>query len=354
MTRRTLFIAAALGLAVAAGTIYLAVGRKPAAGDEADATPTAVVTVAQAARERLDDVASLYGLIAADPAGVRIVAAPRALIVTQVLVRPGQAIAAGQPVVQIANAPGAELAYSQAVDALAFAKADLARTQRLFDERLAATDQLNAARKAVADAQAALLAQQRQGGGRAVQTLSAATDGVVTAVSVSPGDHVAQDAPLVSVTATSGMVAKLGLEPGSAAVRPGDAVVLRPISAPAGAAISGRIAMIGRAADPATKTYDAVVPLSGSTLPVGAAVQAQVATGSHTGLVVPRDAVVFDETGAHVFVVFGGKAHRVFIRPGQTYGDKIEVAGPVQPGQAVAVQGADELQDGMAVKVGGR
>jgi RND family efflux transporter MFP subunit len=257
-------------------------------------------------------------------------------------------------VIQIANAPGADLAYRQAVDALAFAKADLARIQRLFDERLAATDQFNAAREAVADAQAALVAQQKQGAGRSVQTLSSSAAGVVTAVSVSPGDHVAQDAPLISVTAATGMVAKLGLEPGSAAVRPGDAVALHPVNAAWGMAIAGRVSMIGHAADPATKTYDAVVPLNGASLPVGAAVQAQVTTGSHVGLVVPRDAVVFDETGTHLFVVSGGKAHRVFIQTGRTYGDRIEVTGPLQPGQAVAVQGADELEDGMAVKVGGK
>ena len=354
MKRRTLLIVGAIGLVLVAGAAYFLFGRSSGGSDQADVSPTATVTVAQARRTQLDDVASLYGIVAADPAGVRMVAAPRPLIVTQVLVRPGEAVAAGQPVVQIANAPGADLAYRQAVAALTFAKADLARTQRLFDERLAATDQLNAARKAVADAEAAVAAQQQQGAGHSTQTLSSAAAGVVTAVSVSPGDHVAQDAPLVAVAAATGMVAKLALEPGTSAVRPGDAVTLHPVNAPSGTAISGRVSMIGRAADQATKTYDAVVPLKGAALPVGAAVQAQVTTGSHLGVVVPRDAVVFDETGTHVFVVSDGKAHRVFIQTGRTYGDNIEVTGPVQAGQAVAVQGADELEDGMAVKVGGK
>ncbi len=354
MKRRTLFIAGAAGLVLVAGANYLALGRKSGDSDQAEASPTAAITVAQATRDRLDDVASLYGLVAADPAAVRMVAAPRPLIVTQVLVRTGQAVTAGQPVIQIANAPGADLTYRQAADALAFAKADLARTQRLFDERLAATDQLNTARKAVADAEAAVTAEQKQGAGHSVQALSSPAAGVVTAVSVSPGDHVAQDAPLIGVTATSGMVAKLALEPSSAAVRPGDTVALRPVNAPSGAAILGRISMVGGTADPTTRTYDAVVPLNGAALPVGAAVQAQVTTGSHVGLVVPRDAVVFDETGTHLFIVTSSKAHRVFIQTGRTYEDRIEVTGPLRPGQLVAVLGAGELEDGMAVKVGGK
>ena len=353
MNRRTLLIAGAVGLVLVAGVLYLVLDRKSGGADDGDITPTATVTVTQARRTRLDDIANVYGLVAADPAGVLTIAAPRPLIVTRVLVRAGEAVAAGQPVIEIASAPAADMAYRQAVDAVTFAKADLERTQRLFDERLAANDQLNAARKALADAEAAVAAQQKQGAGRAVQTLFSSAPGVVTTISVSPGDHVAQDAPLVAVAATKGLVAKLGLEPGSSAIRPGDPVSLRPVNAPA-AMISGRISMIGHTADQTTKTYDAIVPLDGASLPVGAAVQAHVTTGSHEGLLVPRDAVVFDETGTHLFVVSGGKAHRVFVQTGRTYGQGVEISGPVQAGQAVAVQGADELEDGMAVKAGGK
>lgn len=354
MKRRTLLIAGAVGLIVIAVAFYLLLGRKSASGSEADVSPTAVVTVAQARRTRLDDVAGVYGTVTADPAGLRTVAAPRALIVTRVLVRVGEAVSAGQPVIEIANAPGADLTYRQAADALTFAKADLARTQRLFDERLAATDQLNAARKAVADAEAALAAQQKQGAGRPVQSLPSVSAGVVTMISVAPGDHVAQDAPLVAMASATGMVAKLALEPGSSTIRAGDPVSLHAVNASPGVAIAGRIGMIGRAADQTTRTFDAIVPLNGAALPVGSAVQAEVTTGSHMGFIVPRDAVVFDETGTHVFVVSGGKAHRVFVQTGRIYGQDIEVTGPVQAGQAIAVQGADELQDGMAVKVAGK
>jgi hypothetical protein len=63
---------------------------------------------------------------------------------------------------------------------------------------------------------------------------------------------------------------------------------------------------------------------------------------------------VFDETGAHLFVVEGGKARRVFVTVGRDMGDTIEVAGAVPAGATVAVEGAYELQDGMAVKVRGR
>ncbi len=84
---------------------------------------------------------------------------------------------------------------------------------------------------------------------------------------------------------------------------------------------------------------------------MGSAIQGDVATGGHTGLTAPRASVVFDETGAHLFTVTGGKAHRVFVTVGADQGDEVEVSGAVKAGDVVAVEGAYELQDGMAVKV---
>ena len=71
-------------------------------------------------------------------------------------------------------------------------------------------------------------------------------------------------------------------------------------------------------------------------------------------MTVPRSAVVFDETGPHVFTVAGGKAHRIFVKPGLNRDDDIEIAGAIPAGAQVAVEGAQELQDGMAVKVRGK
>ena len=86
----------------------------------------------------------------------------------------------------------------------------------------------------------------------------------------------------------------------------------------------------------------------------GAAVQAEVVTASHSGVVVPRASVVFDETGPHVFVVAGGKAERVFVTLGLNHGDDVEIGGKLAAGSQVAVEGAYELQDGMPVKVRGK
>jgi multidrug efflux pump subunit AcrA (membrane-fusion protein) len=109
--------------------------------------------------------------------------------------------------------------------------------------------------------------------------------------------------------------------------------------------------MVAKAPNPDTKLLTATAPLTGGALAVGAAVQGDVVTGSHTGLSVPRASVVFDETGAHLFTVAAGKAKRVFVTVGADQGDAVEVSGPIKAGDTLAVEGAYELQDGMAVKI---
>lgn len=351
MTRhRVLAFVAVLIVVGAIAALLLARGGGGAdAGDEAAATAT--VTVAQVRSERLEDVTTAYGLVQADPGASNTLAAPRPLIVERVLARAGETVRAGDPLAEVANAPASGLAYRQAVDAAASAKQDLARVQRLYAERLAASDQLTAAQKALADADAALAAQQQQGAARSHETLTAKAPAVVVSVAAAPGDHVAQDAPLMVLARQGALSAKLGVEPGLAGIAPGDAVTIRPTAG--GAPIASRLAMVARVADPATRTLDAVAPLPGAALPIGTAVAAEVVTGAHQGLAVPRGAVVFDETGAHVFIVAGGKARRVFVTAGRNHGDEIEVSGPIAAGQSVAVEGAYELEDGMAVKVAG-
>lgn len=352
MTRnRLIALAVSLVLVIGAAALVLTHHGGADDSDQGEPTATATITTAPIASGLLQDVSTVYGVVQADPAATRTLSAPRAVIVEQVLARPGQVVSAGEPLAVVESQPAAALAYRQAADAAATAKADLARVQRLFDARLAASDQLIQARKTLADADAALAAQQRQGGGLARQTLTAGAPAVVVSIASAPGDHVAQDAAIMTLAKVGALSVKLGIEPSAGRVAAGNPVTIRPTTG--GAPIASHLSMVGRAIDPSIHLIPATAALPDVALPVGAAVQADVVTGAHQGLSVPRGAVVFDETGAHVFVVAGGKAARVFVTAGRDHGEAIEISGPVKAGQIVAVQGAQELQDGMAVKVAG-
>ena len=349
---RWIALAAILVVGVGASALVL-IRHGGGAGDSDQSEPaaTATITTAPIRAGVLQDVATLFGVVQADPGASRTLAAPRAVIVDAVLARPGQPVSAGEPLAVVESQPAADMAFRQASDAAASARTDLARVRRLFDARLAASDQLIQAKKTLADAEAGLAAQQKQGAQRGRQTLTADAPSVVVSVAAAPGDHIAQDAAIMVLARQGALSVKLGVETSAVGIAAGDAVTIRPTTG--GAPIASRLAMVGRAADAASRLLPAIAPLSGAELPVGAAVEADVVTGARQGLAVPRGAVVFDETGAHVFVVAGGKAERVFVTAGRDQGDEIEIIGPVRAGQLVAVEGAYELQDGMPVKVAG-
>ena len=339
--------------AVALLAFLLLRGHGGPAQDAGDTAPTATVTLASVRSVTLASLVHAYGVIQPSADAAVTVAAPKAAVVVRLVVGVGQQVRAGQPMLQIANAPSTQQAYRQATDAVTFAETDLARLQRLAGEHLATNDQVSTAQKTLADARAALAAQRAQGAASPLQTVIAPFAAVVTAVSVKAGDRVAQDSPLLTLARSGALVASLNVQPDAAlAVAPGQTVTV--VSSFGGAPLTTRVASVGKLADPTTRAVQVIAPVAAGALPVGEAVQADILAGAHAGLVVPRAAVVFDETGAHVFTVMGDKAHRVFVRPGAEHGADIEVQGPLAQGATVAVQGAYELQDGMSVRTAAR
>ena len=97
MSRRQLLMIA-VAVALIAAIAALVVLRK-GGGEEAEGEPhpTALVTTAPVRAETMQDVVSVYGVVQADPAGSLTVAAPKAAIVTRMLVRSGESVTAGQP-----------------------------------------------------------------------------------------------------------------------------------------------------------------------------------------------------------------------------------------------------------------
>ena len=345
----------ALGVAilVVVGVIgWRVISGRGAATEEAP-PPSALVTLEPVRADAVRETVSAYGVIAGSPASSTTLAAPRAVIVERVLVGAGAPVAAGAPLIVLNNAPSSTQTYRQAADSVTFAEQDLARVQRLFDQHLAANDQLTAARKALADARAALSAQSAMGAGAGRQTLTAPFTGVVATVPVAAGDHLAADAPVMTLVAGDGLVAQLGVDPQKATgLAVGQVVSLIPVFHPE-RRIDTRLSVVTRQIDLTSRMID-VTARAGAGLPLGEPVHGEITVASHPGLLAPRAAVVFDEQGAHVFVVSAGKARQVAVKAGAEQGNEIEVSGAVKAGDQVAVQGAYQLQDGMAVRVAHR
>ncbi|HZY33230.1 MAG TPA: HlyD family efflux transporter periplasmic adaptor subunit, partial [Rhodanobacter sp.] len=213
--------------------------------------------------------------------------------------------------------------------------------------------QLAIARKALADAQAALQAQRMLGGGSAQETVGAPADGVVNALDVGLGERFAANAPLLSFTPAHALVAQLGVQPEDGAkLHAGMPVQLRSVYGDQ-AGFVGALRMIGQSIDPQTHLLGAQVELpdeASAALVAGAALEAQVRTADFSAWAVPRAAVLHDEHGDYLFELEHGHAKRIAVTLRSPEGDPVGVQGLLDAQAKVIVLGAYELADGDAVR----
>lgn len=320
----------------------------------AEATPnvSALVQTVPLRHMVMADRVTGYGSVVPEPGATTNLNLARAGQVTRLLVTPGQAVKQGQPLIQLGPDPSSLMTYRQAENAVAFAKGELARVRSLFAKQLATRSQVDAAEKALKDAEQAWAAQNALGNGEGTTTLRAPFDGLVTAVSVAQGDRLQAGSNLLQLARTAYMRAQIGVEPGdSRPLRTGMSVRLASVFNPS-EAVMGKVVQVGGLIDPQTQLVSVIVRFSGGAFLPGSRVRAEIAVASHPSLAVPRSAVLRDDAGAYLFQVVGGKAKRIAVTSGVEDGDWIEVRGSGLLQAPVVAVGNYELEDGMLVREG--
>jgi len=322
----------------------------------AEATPAPSVQIETVAlkQQAMSDTVSGYGVVSPDTRSLHTVSLPRPGRIASLSVSAGQVVKKGEVLLDFATAADATLAYLHAREAVNFARGELARTKQLVAQQLATQSQLAAAKKALAEAEAALQAQQRIGAGRAQERVTAPFDGVVTSVLAAQGERLATGAPLLTLARGGKSRVILGIEPDQVArVHPGMAVEVAPVF-DRERKLTGRVAQVFGVIDPQTQFVDVLVELQGQVLMPGTKVRAKIRLDSRTAWVVPRSAVLQDARGAYIFQVHGGRAQRIDVRAGLEQDGLIAVRGAFVAGEPVVSLGNYELQDGMAVRGGAR
>jgi RND family efflux transporter MFP subunit len=325
--------------------------------DDDDAAPAArgvvAVTTMAPRQQAFHDTVDAWGSAIGDPQRARVISLGHGGQLQSLKVSAGQRVRRGEPLLVIAPDPAARSAYLQAQSAQQLARSELARTSQMAAQRLATQSQLATARKALADAEAALAAQRALGGGSAEETIAAPADGMVTAISVGQGERFAANAPLLTFTPDRALVAELGVQPSDGSkLHAGMAVRLKGVYGDA-PALDGTLAVIGAAIDPQSHLLPARVSLpaqAGATLVAGAPLRATIETRDVTAWAVPRDAVLHDAHGDYLFQLDHGKARRVDVTLRSPDGDPVGVLGPLDAKAPVIVQGVYELHDGDAVQ----
>ncbi len=294
-----------------------------------------------------------YGTVSADPGGVTTVSMPRDGTITVVSVRPGQLVGRGDAIATIETAPAAVAQYEQARSALTFAQKDLTHTRMLFSEQLATRSQLAAAEKAYSDALAASRQQKKIGAGNASEVLRASSAGIVTLVSVSPGDRVSTNAVVASIATRDQLILNLGLEPEVAPSVPiGTAVRL---FSPQNSMIdfSGRITSVAAMMDSQSRLVNTVAAVPKKIAPrliLGMTLEGRIDLPPQRGLLVPRNALMIDEQGTYVFIVRKGIAHRRNVAVSLETDSGALLARGVSANDQIVIDGNSGLVDGMTVR----
>lgn len=241
----------------------------------------------------------------------RVVSTPQAALVEAVLVAPGDAVKAGQPLARLRSAAVQELQRDalQAASQAELARSAFERDQKLLDEGVISQSRFDATR--AAHRQAATLADERRrqlaalGGGDpsaldGLLQLRSPMAGVVLESMVLPGARVEPATALMKIASLEALVLELQVPVSEAAsLRLGDAV-----RAP-GASSAGRIVGIGQAVDPSTQSLvvRALVKNEGTqALRPGQLTEAQVERRSPAARRIAASALVRHEGRDAVFV----------------------------------------------------
>ncbi len=283
--------------------------------------------------------------------------------VTAVRVKPGDAVRAGEVLVEIdpATAQGQEAqargALAQAQAALALAERNWERFRALAEKQAASQLEVDVARMQYEQAKGAV--QQAQGAVAAAASVASESRvvapfaGRITAKLVEVGDLAAPGRPLVMIESATGRRLAVAVpESAAGGLAVGQRLPVRIDSMPELGEIEGVIEERAPSADPMTHTVSVKVALTGVEVPAGVAGRAGVAVGSRSVVVVPA-AALLQHGGLHLVVVRdgGGLARSRAVTVGERLaGDAVVVLSGLKSGEQVLVGLAGVPADGAPVE----
>jgi RND family efflux transporter MFP subunit len=317
--------------------------------------PSVLIRQARVVSRPISETLTVYGQVQPDPDTVQTISLLHDALISRVAVRLGQRVKEGETLLELATSPGAHMQYLKARAAVDFAQRELARQQRLLTEQLATKSQVESAQNTLQDARANLEALEAQGQNKAIIKVFAPASGIITQLNARQGDRLQAGAALMEMAIGSRLVAVVGVEPEDIhLLEPGTPVTIRSVFVPEFRAES-QLGEIHAIINPATGLVDALIPIPADQtdhLVLGGSLKVDIRLHAHTGLTVPRSAVLQDDRGAYVFRVVEGRGQRVAVTTGLQSDQWTEITGGLKADEVVVATGNYELRDGMPVREG--
>ncbi|MBM7582247.1 RND family efflux transporter MFP subunit [Caldicoprobacter guelmensis] len=179
-------------------------------------------------------------------------------------------------------------------------------------------------------------------------------DGVVSSLSVQPGQMATQTSPPVTVIDTSALVLDIRLsEFDVAKVQPGQRVKVY-VEAMGSQPVEGVIEWVSPSTDLRSQAYPArikVENVSGKLRPGMFARVILVLDRKDNVVVVPKRSIIRQGDHAYVFVIKGKAVERREVKVGMDDGERVEIISGLQSGEQVVVKGQAYLKEGQEVNV---
>ncbi|MAL08249.1 MAG: hypothetical protein CMF74_01115 [Maricaulis sp.] len=332
------------------GLVTLALTACGAPQPAAPAAISAEVSTAPVTVQDLAETVTGFGSVVFDPSAQHTFSADIEARVIDLQVRAGERVETGAVLLRLEPSSTTAVELSRARNDLIAARAASARAQRLRQDGLASDADVEAAENQRRDLETLVSSLERST--RRISELAAVESGVVDTIFVAPGDLVSSGQTLVRLSSLEQLLAAIQLEIEDVTrIAVGDPVQLHALDN-SGAEVTTQVRLIDIRVDPASRTTTVFADLHGVAgfLP-GQAVRAEItAEVHHQALTVPRRAVLYDETGAFVYVVANGSARLQRIEVGVTTTSVAEVTSGLDASQTVAVEGAATLSDGMQIR----
>ncbi|WP_102957860.1 efflux RND transporter periplasmic adaptor subunit [Mangrovicella endophytica] len=354
-----LFAAAALPLCLAAGADHAWAQATPAAA-AAPSRPSLTVTTDPVRRETVTTSVGGTGLVQAQRE-VTVSSQSGGLLLTEVSVREGERVSAGQVIARLdGSLLEAQIAQQDAT--IASAEATLAsaisanqRGQRLAGSGSLSKETAEERETAVKTARAALA--QAQAGRETLRVqldrtiIKAPFAGIVSSRPAVPGTIVQTGGEILRLQENGALEAQVEIaEQHLSKIGIGDQAT---ITGPGGQTFTAEVSGLPETVDSTTHlgTVDLAIP-AGTALKAGMFVRAAIAAGGTEQLTVAQEALTWRDGRTAVFTVSTGD--RVALKPveaGLRQEGRVAIAGDVAEGERVVTSGAGFLSDGNTVRV---
>ncbi len=317
-----------------------------------ESKPVARVETAAVEHKAISETLTTYGGVIAAPGKTHLIAVSFESRVKHILVSAGQVVNKGDVLLEIEETAASLLQLRQAESTDEEAHKELEQAKKRFDLKLATNQELFQAEKAAADAELQL-ASLRQQGVASTNQIRSDSSGIVAKVDVEDGQVAVSGSPLMEIVANDDIEVKLGAEPEDIGrIAAGQKVGISLVNDPRSPTIEGIVRLVTQRVNPADRLVDLYVSLpKGTRLLLAAYVRGEIAIVSRETLVVPRVAVLPNESDFTLYLVYGDRAIEKKVKLGLETASEVEIIdSALQEGDRVVTVGNRELRDGMEVR----